>query len=324
MKHEEAEPLLSDHLEGRLPDPLRAAVDGHAAVCPDCQALIESYRTLDEGFRAEQAGVEGERPPGDHPPVEVLVDFALMTAERPGARRADLAAHLEACATCAREVETVRSGQGEAEGGRRFPSVPHGRPAGAALRVPVPSLLAAAAVLLVMAYPAFLGLRELPRIRGELKSLVADREARESRVADLERSLERNEEERRRLANWTGAIAVPLLAAPLRAGTEEETTITVAEGQPFIILAVDPDPTGREAAGERYVAEVLRPDRTAAWSLELDPGEVRRQMARTGSLAFLLPSKMLPPGSYLLRMARRRPGGERPILEVPFSIAREE
>jgi anti-sigma factor RsiW len=37
--------LLTDYLEGALPEPARARIDEHLATCPDCTAYVAQMRT---------------------------------------------------------------------------------------------------------------------------------------------------------------------------------------------------------------------------------------------------------------------------------------
>ncbi|MBI4161268.1 MAG: zf-HC2 domain-containing protein, partial [Acidobacteria bacterium] len=95
MKHEEAEPLLGDHFQGRLEEPLRSAVKAHAASCPECRALAETYDVLAEGLQAGTPAL-----PEMHPRVEDLVEFALGIGLPPGSDRGQIGGHVEACASC--------------------------------------------------------------------------------------------------------------------------------------------------------------------------------------------------------------------------------
>lgn len=308
MTHEEAALLLPDHAEGRLTGPTREDVAAHASSCPDCQAFLESYQVLAEGFRSE------------HPSVEELVDLALGRGTSVGASRAALATHLDTCASCAGEVEAVRRVQAEA--GRRRPllAIPGGWQSEAPLRSALPAALAAGIALLILAYPAFLGVSELPRVRDESKALRAREQAAEGRIRELSQSLESSEKERRRVAAWSGTISVPLIAAPVRSGDAEPVTVTVARGQPFVCLAADPGLPDQKARLGNYGVEIVKPDGGTVWSIDLEPSEVGRQLRQTGSLAFLIPAEMLPSGKYRLRII---PGGSpagRPALDVPFVV----
>ncbi len=317
MTHEEAVGLLPDHMQDRLDGPARSGVAQHLAGCPECRDLVDTYRTLAEGFVAESSG----ELPG-HPSVEELVDFALGRMERLGERRDEVARHVSRCPGCSEEVETIRRGQSESEEERGAARRP-GPPGPSTFRPILAAALAAGVALLLLAYPAYLGLRELPRSRGETEALRSERRADRAKQEELERSLARSEQERRRLAAWTGVVSVPLLAAPVRGSLEQEATIEVAEGQPFVCLAVDP---GLPAAGGRGgidLAEILGAGGTRVWSLPIDASEARRRISESGALVFLVPSDTLPEGRYRLRLARRGGAAERTVLEILFRVTRD-
>ncbi|HYJ76070.1 MAG TPA: zf-HC2 domain-containing protein [Kineosporiaceae bacterium] len=43
--------LVTDYLEGDLPEPLRSAVERHLATCPPCVAYVEQMRTTAASLR---------------------------------------------------------------------------------------------------------------------------------------------------------------------------------------------------------------------------------------------------------------------------------
>jgi hypothetical protein len=69
-----AEELLSDHLEGSLPGPLRGSLDAHLAGCPECAALRETLAEVVAALRA-------------HPVIEPPADLSARAAARAWARR---------------------------------------------------------------------------------------------------------------------------------------------------------------------------------------------------------------------------------------------
>lgn len=319
MMHDEAATLLPDYLVGRLPRRIRGKVGGHAITCADCLALVEAYRLLAAGFRAQAA-----RDAPDHATVEELVQAAL-TAEEGRSGRPGFAAHLRACLSCARDLEAVKRSKAEVErnaglGGRldrawrRF----------AALRIPRAAQIVAGMAALALAFVAYQGLYSVPRLRANVEALRAARQRAEGQVAEMSRTLVHLEAERRRLLSWTGSIAVPLIAAPLRGTPAHEITIPVAEGQPYVCLALDPGPLGAGPGAGSLRVRVVRPDGQVAWSFEMQPAGVRRQMALAGSLAFLVPSEALPPGRYLFTTAWRLGDRERQLFDVPISVLGEE
>lgn len=313
MRHEEAVRVLPEWLQGRLEGALGEEVERHAASCRDCAEIADSYRLLTLGLRAEEAG----ELPG-HPTVEEIVEVALGRG-RPAATASTLA-HVATCRPCQREVESVRGVQAEAEG--RAPAAAPDRrpPLGLALRLPLAARLAASILLAGLAAAGVLGGREWVRLRSEAAALRAGRQAAEARVVEMAARVESARQDLERLKAWSGSIALPLLAAPFRAGESQVVAIPVAAGQPFVCLVVDAGPPTALAGASAFRFEVVRGGSARVWSLEMSPEEVRRQMATSGTLAFLVPAPLVPEGAYSLRAFKGAASGETALLEVPFMI----
>lgn len=322
MTHEEAALFLTEHAEGRLSEPTRSQVEEHAGSCAECEAVLRSYRLLAEGFRADAGQEAAVSPTHGHPTIEELVDLGLGCGPRAEAIRAKLAGHLATCTACAREVEAVRAAQAEAAYHPPSAAARAGWRAAFSLRTALPASLAAGIAVLIMAYPSYLGLSELPKVRGRAEALVAESRVTEGRLQNMARDLGRIEEQRRRIASWSGAIVVPLLSAPVRGGALEEITIPVGQNQPFVCLVTDPGVPQRETGAGDYAFRILDPDGAPVWSVSLAPPEVHRQLSQAGSLAFLIPSENLPPGHYRLRIVREKPQGGAPSFDIPFAVVK--
>jgi hypothetical protein len=245
--------------------------------------------------------------------VEDLVAFALDDLADLGGRRPELARHVQGCGSCRREVRAVRASHAtlgtsaERSALARLLSAPFAAP------------LAAGVVLALLAYPTFLGLVQLPRERQDLQALERRVEEFDSTVTSLQASHQQVQEQLRSLSSWTGGIVVPLLAAPVRAEAATPTTIPLQEGQPFVVVAVDPGLPAEDA--EDYLAEVLTvPGDRVVWSLRIEPQELKRQVALAGSAAFLIPAASLAPGDYRFRMTARGTRGEARLLQAPLTI----
>ncbi len=75
-----------------------AAFREHYPVCPECAAELRAWTELHLQLQGPQA----------HPPPELLLRYEREPGALSGERRAALADHLEACATCADELQALR------------------------------------------------------------------------------------------------------------------------------------------------------------------------------------------------------------------------
>jgi anti-sigma factor ChrR (cupin superfamily) len=146
MRHDEAVLLLTDLLGGRLPDPVRVAVEAHVAACDECRRLADAHAALS---RAEEP----------HPSSAAIVAHALHPGDLPPAEAARIAAHLTACPRCSEEINLVRRAERAAVSSTTTGAA--GRSWHAA-RVLVWG--AAAAAMLLLLTPAYLGLRRVARL----------------------------------------------------------------------------------------------------------------------------------------------------------------
>jgi len=64
---------LMDYLEGLVPAPRRAALEGHVAGCPRCIAFVQSYREMPRILRSATAM---------EPPAEMAASLRRFLFER--------------------------------------------------------------------------------------------------------------------------------------------------------------------------------------------------------------------------------------------------
>jgi anti-sigma factor RsiW len=151
MTHEDVVPLLPELLDGELDAPLADEAQQHMAGCRECDALGTTYRQLMRALRAPQSAT--------HPISEALVSYATGFGTLTAVERRQVEAHLAGCAECSDDVAATREAMAEQErtphrsAVRRAWMTQLWRSAGGRAAV------AAAAVFVVLAVPAWRGLR---------------------------------------------------------------------------------------------------------------------------------------------------------------------
>lgn len=103
MSHREIHALLAEYAQGRLETASATEIAAHLAGCPDCREWLATYGLL------ERALAEGA---GRHPASAELAAWAAAGDDPPAAA----AAHLQACAGCARELRLVSQAIAAARG----------------------------------------------------------------------------------------------------------------------------------------------------------------------------------------------------------------
>ena len=89
---------LFDYLSGALGTPAVQEVEQHLAECPECAAAAELFRALKSTRRAE---VSTAREPGEHPDAS---EIAALFYGKSSRARAETAAHVANCRSCAEEI----------------------------------------------------------------------------------------------------------------------------------------------------------------------------------------------------------------------------
>jgi hypothetical protein len=293
MTHEGAVEKIVDLLHGRLADIERDDTVAHVRGCAECGELAATYATLSAAFDDDGAA-------GEHPPGALIVSYALREQGLAAHERDWVASHVLQCNACAAEVETIGEAEAEAARDSATPAgaEPPSRRARSAAYAPA---FAAAAVLLLLAYPAYLGLFEVPRIHERIATLEASRSAAPAPET------------------WDGGpVHQRVLAAPLRGTTGEPTVIPLAEGQPYVMLEVDPGSLEEFATGVTRFG-VLDGTGASLWSRELTADQIRSYVRSTGTLEFVVPAAALGSGPLTLAVSR---GSER-LFEASFLVEPE-
>jgi hypothetical protein len=290
----------------------------HLQACARCR---EEAMALLAAARAIRAAPEGAL--AGHPSSDQIVTLALdpdaaaLDINRP------LAVHVAGCATCKAELDEVR----RAEQSRL--SQAHPRPGLGALssflrvvsnlthaHVPAAIALVTGLGLVLLVYPAYLGLRHLPLVKGQLGDL--DRRARqlETEVRELSASLAQANRAVSRPTHWSGPLRLLSLTSPLR-GQTPEPTFGLEATEPFILISMRPILDESATDSDLYRIILAGQANGVAWSAELTAGEIRRQMRSSGALFFSVPSSLLVPGRHELRVLSVK-NPRVPILQIPF------
>jgi len=262
-----------------------------------------------------------------HPSSDRIVAIA-MGPGAPGLEvERGVAEHVEGCATCTAEVREVRRAEQKRLSPSRSPRPDLGALVGSPGRAlahltrrPFPAGVALVTSLgvLILAYPAFLGLRVLPRVEGKMGDLELRTRQLEAESRDLTASLAQANEALTRLGRWSGPLRLFTLTSPVR-GQSEEQSISVDPAAPHVLVSLRPILTGPLSEPDVYRFLILDTTGREAWASELTAGEMRREMKASGALVFPIASTLLPPGRYELRvLPKGRP--REPILQIPFEV----
>ena len=229
---------LADFVAGSLPAATNERLLLHFSLCSECRQRLALMRRL-AGLPAENAAGPIE---SAHVPSEWLAELSLHPDQFDQRRRELVLQHLRECVDCradydlARGPSVVRSPDAEPQESRggfsRYGSWP---------------ALAAAAVLVLLAYPSYLGLARYPVMRRELLATQSKLEhAREA--AGPPRTLEPPATTVGD-AGAGGAAAVLALAGTMR-GSAGRRVYVPRTGQAFLPLQLDCDLSPARFAGE--------------------------------------------------------------------------
>jgi hypothetical protein len=291
MNHEVAAPMIGDLLHGRLRGETKTEVLSHVTSCGECKSLSETYGLLSEALLDN--GLE-------HPSAEAIVQYAFTEDQLDPDERDRIATHLLGCELCASELEVTS--QAEAEILAELSTVKAQDAPRIDRRTRLAPAIAAAVVAIVMAYPAYLGLFEVPRIDNRLASLEAERIGR---VA----------------ANWTGPVDLNILQSPLRNTGNDPVAIHLAAQQPYVVLTVDPGLLEEYVGTGVVYLDIRDTSRRSIWSWEFTEQQVVG--AVNGVVAVLVPADELPAGDLTMSVSRGADRAEL-VFDAPFRVTRSD
>jgi anti-sigma factor ChrR (cupin superfamily) len=302
LEHREAAPLLIDHVRGRLDGEPARTVAAHVAACEECRALAETIRRVDGEITTHGAALF-ER----HPTADDLARWALGSASAlPTEILARIGAHVNACPTCGREAALARRAAAPSFLASLAARARGWTAEGAAgwLR---PAL---AAVAILLAWPAWQGLVEVPALRREVTQMRSQ--------LDAAREREATPPERPTPAFAGGAARILVLGGPTRSAADGPT-VTPAPGQTALPIVVDLEssPELLSSDGDLDVRIVPTPRGEPAFAMLAPAASLRDPATRT--LTLLVPLSRLGPGTWRLEIRRGALGV--PLYTAPFRVA---
>src|SRR5262245_34577619 len=147
--------------------------------------------------------------------------------------------HLAVCPTCAADLNEVRraeerrvSGESPRQGWGTLMDV-------LKLRVPASVAMATGLVVLLLAYPAYLGLRGLPRTRAQMAALELRARQLEEQLLGVSASLAQAIEASSRLSRWQGPVRLFALTSPVRGETSIQS-ISLDPEEPYVLVSLRP------------------------------------------------------------------------------------
>jgi len=289
MNHDAAVSLIGDLLHDRMSDSVKDRMLAHVRGCDDCKSLSDTFALLSEAWSTGTL---------EHPSSDSIVRYALGRIDLDEEERNRVAEHVLSCELCAAEVEATS--QAEAKSTREAVPAPAERPV-----VQRPSLMApmiaAAAVLVVLAYPAYLGLFEMPRIHDRLAMLEAGAPARESA--------------------WSGAIDLHVLREPLRGAEDDLPSIRVEGDRPYVLLAVEPGALEGYAGAQAVHFDIRDDTGRVTWSSRMSEDELRLRVRAANVVLLAVPVDELPVGRLTLSVSRGREADDR-LFDTSFVVSR--
>jgi hypothetical protein len=288
VNHDRFLDLLPDLLRGHLPFDVQAAAESHAGTCRECADALRAMVIV------------------HHPSSEAIVQHALDVQASRADEKRRIEEHLESCGSCLEEVRASRESAALAVARSSRPETQRAQ----GLRLP---LAAAAALALVLVYPAWLGLVRLPSVSRSLEQLKrAEMSLREeAREPGIQRHLE------------AGGIArVTLLRSTTRSGAEPPV-VRLSRSTGLILLGVEFMLPPDVSLEERLAFELRTRGSELVWSSNMRAEEGITALRQDGMIVLLVPADRLDdaPAEFQLEISLE---GEprRQVAALPFRLER--
>jgi len=309
IDHAEAAAGIAELQKRRLSPEEAAAVWAHLEDCRECGHLRDTYELLAGALLSEAASREPHHPSSGRIVAYVLGDESMTAGER-----TQTGAHLRDCRTCSLEVEATRQATAPPARAHHGSLIPFGS------REPVRAAVGwgalAAGIVLLLSYPAYLGLVRLPRAAREAAELKVAQQEGERRIATLEATLE---EQRA----WSGGAVGTLYLQVDRGGgaTGPLLTVRATKGQPLIAILIEPVLPAGAADQDPFRFEIRDRSGAIVWSSDLTAGRIRDYLRDSShTVTLLVPSNTLAPGDFTLALIDLRAPAPRTLLQVSFEV----
>jgi hypothetical protein len=258
--------------------------------CAECSELRSTYVLLAGAVRAAAE-------PGEHPSSHEIASLVVAPERLDPAERLRIAAHLRACPACTEDADATRRAERALGPGPRRGPAQLVRDLGAVLRPALAALL----VLTILGYPAYQGLVKLPGAREEVQSL---RQANQS-LRQVQHTGE-------------GPVLLHVLEEPLRA--QSAPRVVAIGPERHVLLAVLPTVDEATPGDVVFVFQILDEGGQAVWSTDIDARQLRQHLQASGVATVRVPTRVLAPGRYRVRLASQPPGQWVLLQGLPLEI----
>lgn len=252
--------------------------------------------------------------PGCNDPERGRLLDGYLEGSLPRADEEAFEAHYFSCKACLDEMEfrqtlptALRGVQSRAGSGAAFRLDPRAW-----------GVSAAALIILLSGYAAFLALYRLPALQDSAGKRAEELQAQ---VREMESAVDRLGRELDRAQKWAGPVAVHYIGPALR-GRGGIEKVQVAPGQPFIHLAVEITPPRSAGPGAVYRLTLADQADRATWSAEVTQSEMLGSLQAGEELVLAIPAARLVAGIHTLRISFSSGGQEHVLVRAPFEVLR--
>jgi len=298
MDHSTAETLLEEFVAGRLAPERAAEVESHVRGCAECAPHADLLR----GLRREVAA-HGDALFTPHATSDELARLELRVDTLSVADAARLGAHLRACPTCAAERKMIRDSAGPAPWRAFLAWLSTADQPSAWLRP------AFALLVVLLAWPAYVGMVEYPRARDAAATARAEAERAAAHVAPPPGVLVPPG-----TPVWNGGgAAVLILTGATRGANAALPTAKLHPGQPGLTIVTD----RRLMEPDSLLLTLWDDQHRLVWKQPVTASELWDANARVTSV--MIPAgNLTPPGDYSIEIG---PAASPPRFEARFRIS---
>lgn len=300
MNHNEASLIHHDYLLGDLQSEKTAEYEAHLASCVECRAILSRVKRLKQTVERHGDGLFDK-----HPESEELAALAGGSEFVEVGRLATIRAHISVCPTCEFELNTA---QEALRGKVPFRQILWGKFEQPSLRWAV----AAGLAIVIAASGGVLSGISNNALKKEGQLLTLSLIEAEQTVSLLSGQLEA-------LRTWSGPFTSLLLSTPFRGGDVTRESIRLLDGQPFLPVFIQLEPSSVSRGYDELNAVLTRiSDGGVIWEIS-GPTESfwDRELQ---ALSFSVSTINLDSGEYLFEIFEG--GGGDPSFQSEFHLSR--